>query len=89
MVTPSPSRPPVPWSVVSLYMTIVTLALLVYVSSDSDSWRGFIQPIRSTLLDPDKRYVRLALMIVIPLLLGYYTYTQASAKPEALATATV
>jgi len=76
-------RPPAPWSVVTLYMMVVTLALLVYVSSDSDSWRGFVQPVRSTLVDPDKGYLRIALMIVIPLLLGYYTYTQASAKPEA------
>jgi mono/diheme cytochrome c family protein len=76
-------RPPAPWSVVTLYMAIVVLALLVYVSSDSDSWRGFLRPIRSTLMDPDKRYMRLGLMVVIPLLLGYYTYTQASAKPGA------
>ncbi len=76
-------RPPAPWSVVTLYMTIVVLALLVYVSSDSDSWRGFLRPIRSTLMDPDKRYVRFGLMIVLPLVLGYYTYTQAFAKPEA------
>src|SRR2546422_11443761 len=72
-------RPPAPWSVVQLYMTIVLLAVLIYVSADSDSWREFVHPIRSTLVEPDKRHVRLALLVVVPLLLGYYAYTQAAA----------
>ena len=76
-------RPPVPFSVLSLYMAIVLLAVLVYVSSDADSWRAFLRPLRATLVDDDKRILRLALMIVIPLLLGYYAYTQAAAKPQA------
>ena len=76
-------RPPAPWSVLTLYMTIVLLAVLVYVSSDSDSWRDFLRPIRQTLVSPDRRYVRLGLLIALPLLLGYYAYTQAAAKPQA------
>jgi mono/diheme cytochrome c family protein len=76
-------RPPAPWSVITLYMTIVILTLLVYVSSDADAWRDFVRPIRDTLVRPERRYVRLALVIVLPLLLGYYAYTQAAAKAEA------
>jgi mono/diheme cytochrome c family protein len=76
-------RPAAPWSVINIYMTVVLLAVLIYVSSDADSWRSFIRPIRSTLMDPDRRVVRLALMVVLPLLLGYYAYSQASAKPQA------
>jgi mono/diheme cytochrome c family protein len=76
-------RPPVPFSVLSLYMMVVLLSTLVYVSSDSDTWRAFLKPLRSTLVDRDKQTVRLGLMIVIPLLLGYYAYTQAAAKPQA------
>jgi hypothetical protein len=40
-----------PWSVLSLYMFIIGLALLVFVSSDRDSWRDFLQPIWLTLTD--------------------------------------
>ncbi len=76
-------RPPAPWSVLTLYMFIVLLVTLVYVSADSDSWRSFVWPIHATLVDPGKRVLRTALMIVIPLLLGYYAYTQAAAKPQA------
>ncbi len=76
-------RPPAPWSVLMLYMTIVLLATLIFVSSDSDSWRSFVRPIWTTLVDRDKRVLRYALLIVIPLALGYYAYTQAAAKPQA------
>lgn len=76
-------RPPAPWSVFTLYMTIVLIAVLVYVSSDSDSWRAFLAPIRSTLVDDSKRQIRLALMVLLPLFLGYYAYTQAAARIEA------
>ena len=76
-------RPPAPWSVLTLYMIIVFLAVLVYVSSDADSWRSFMDPIGSTLVDPDRRVLRLGLLVVLPLLLGYYAYSQAAAKPQA------
>src|SRR3989442_4521400 len=76
-------RPAAPWSVLTLYMSIVLLAVLVFVSSDSDSWRDFVRPIRAMVVDPDKRFGRLVFLIVLPLLLGYYAYTQAAAKPQA------
>lgn len=76
-------KPPAPWSVVTLYMAIVLIAVLVYVSSDSDSWRNFLAPIRSTLLDDSKRPIRFALMVLIPLVVGFYAYTQAAARIEA------
>lgn len=73
-------RPPAPWSVVRLYMTITIFAVLVYVSSNSDSWESFLRPIRSTLADDSKRQVRLALVVILPLLLGYYTYSNVAAE---------
>src|SRR6266849_2511235 len=76
-------QPPAPWSVLTLYMSIVLLAVLVFVSSDCDSWREFVRPIRAPLVSPDRRHARLGLLIALPLLLGYYAYTQAAAKPQA------
>src|SRR5262249_25333 len=76
-------RPPAPGSVLTLSMSIVLLAVLVYVSSNSASWRDFMRPIRSTLVAPDKKFTRLAILVILPLLLGYYAYTQAAAKPQA------
>ncbi len=76
-------RPPAPWSVIQLYMAVVLMAVLIYVSADSDSWHAFVRPIRSTLVDPGRRSVRLAFFIILPLLFGYYAYTQAAAKSQA------
>jgi DMSO reductase family type II enzyme heme b subunit len=76
-------QPPAPWSVITLYMGIVLLSLLVYVSSDSDSWRGFLRPLHALLVDDSLRLIRVVIMVVLPLSLGYYAYTQASAAVEA------
>src|SRR5215510_6997040 len=76
-------RPPAPWSVLTLYMSIVLIAVLVFASSDSDSWRDFLRPLRAIVSEPRLRALRLALMVLIPLLLGYYAYTQAAARPQA------
>ncbi|HLE44846.1 MAG TPA: c-type cytochrome, partial [Methylomirabilota bacterium] len=72
-------RPPMPFSLLSLYMAITLLAVLLYVSSDSDSWRAFVQPIWATLTEPGWRPLRLALGVLLPVLVGYYAYSQAGA----------
>ncbi len=76
-------RPPMPFSLLSLYMAITLLALLVYVSSDSESWRAFVAPFWTTLTEPRRRPVRRALGVLLPVLVGYYAYSQAAAKAEA------
>ena len=76
-------RPPMPASVLSLYMAITLMAVLVYVSSNADSWRAFVTPLWRVLTDPGYRAVRLTLGVLIPVLVGYYAYSQASAPAEA------
>src|SRR5581483_10334477 len=76
-------QPPMPFSVLSLYMFVTLLAVLIYVSSDSDSWRAFVTPIRRTLTEPGRRPLRLLLGVTIPILVGYYAYSQAAARVEA------
>jgi mono/diheme cytochrome c family protein len=76
-------NPPAPWSVLTLYMFIVLLGVLIFVSSDRDSWADFNRPIWTTLVRPERRALRLALLVILPLLFGYYAYTQAAAKPQA------
>ncbi len=76
-------RPPAPWSVLRLYLAIIAMALLVFVSSDRDSWADFLRPMRVTLTDPRYRLLRSVIVVLVPLLLGYYAYTQAAARPQA------
>src|SRR2546422_10428576 len=76
-------RPPAPRSVLTLYMAIIFMAVLIFVSSDRDSWRDFISPIWSTLVRPGGRGVPTLLVVVLPPLLGYYAFTHAAAPPHA------
>ena len=76
-------RPPIPFSVLALYLFVTLLAVFVYVSSDADSWRAFVTPVWRILTEPGRRPLRLLLGTVIPLLIGYYAYSQAAAKAEA------
>ncbi|MBI2460172.1 MAG: c-type cytochrome [Candidatus Rokubacteria bacterium] len=76
-------QPPAPWSVVTLYMAIVLLSVLVWVSADSDSWRAFLAPIRATLVEERRRPLLYALLGLLPLGVGYYAYLQAAPRTEA------
>src|SRR5437879_6163202 len=76
-------RQPAPASVIRLSMTVSLLSTLFFLPDDPDSERNFVRPIRSPLMDPSRRTLRYALMVVVPLLLGYYAYTQAAARPQA------
>jgi mono/diheme cytochrome c family protein len=74
---------PVPQSVVLQYMLIALVGILIHASSDDERWRQFRQPIHATLVDRDKRWIRAALLVVIPLLVGFATYAQARPRVDA------
>jgi mono/diheme cytochrome c family protein len=67
---------PVPQSVQLEYMFIVVVGVLLHVSSDETRWRRFREPLHATLVDRDKRWVRAALLVALPLLLGFTMYKQ-------------
>lgn len=67
---------PVPQSVLLQYMLIAAIGILLYVSSDSGRWELFKQPIGAALRDPDKRWVRGAFLVVLPLAVGFALYQQ-------------
>lgn len=67
---------PVPASVVVEYMFIAIVGILIFVSSDELRWQRFKEPISATLVRDDRRVVRTALLVIVPLLLGFATYQQ-------------
>jgi mono/diheme cytochrome c family protein len=77
------SSAPVPHSVVLQYMGIVIVGVLVHVSSDEARWRRFREPIHSALVDPDKRWVRAALLVALPLVFGFTMYAQTKPRVDA------
>ncbi|MBI4546053.1 MAG: cytochrome c [Gemmatimonadetes bacterium] len=67
---------PVPDSVLLQYMATVLVGLLIYVSDSEARWREFKQPLQALVVDPDKRTLRLVLLVTVPLLVGFITYEQ-------------
>jgi hypothetical protein len=72
-----PGSAPVPASVVLQYTLIAAVGILVYVSENEERWLQFKAPINATLVDPDKKLLRGALMTAIPLFVGFLAFQQA------------
>jgi len=71
---------PVPASVVLQFMAIALVGVLLYVSADEARWEQFKQPIRAVAVDPDKKLARIAMLVALPVLVGFLTYRQVSAS---------
>jgi mono/diheme cytochrome c family protein len=66
----------VPKSVVLQYMATVLVGVLIYVSDSEARWTQFKEPIHAVLIEPRLRLVRLALLAVVTLLVGWLTLAQ-------------
>ncbi len=73
-------RPPIPSSLLWLYMVIILGAVLLYVSFDEKSWSNFRSPMLTLMLARRGRLAKLlwAIVIIVPLLAGSFALAQAS-----------
>ena len=78
---------PVPASVILQYTLIVLVGVLVWVSDNEARWKEFKQPIRAALVEPEKKAVRLGLLLIIPLLVAFVTFD--SVRPTIAAPASL
>jgi mono/diheme cytochrome c family protein len=67
-------EPPIPGSVMTLYMTIAGVAILVFVMADEERFRAFYSPLLALLTEDRLRALRLVVLACVPLLLGWVTY---------------
>ena len=74
---------PAPNSVVMQFFITVLVGILLYVSADEKRWALFKEPIRAAMVDPDKKRVRLALLVLIPALVGFVTFGRVRPKVQA------
>lgn len=74
---------PIPDSVLLQYMLTALVGILIFVSDNEERWRLFKQPIARTLVDPDRRWLRGALLVSLPLLAGFATYDRVRPKVTA------
>ena len=61
---------PVPNSVLLQYLATVFVGALIYVSDNDRQWAEFQAPIRDTLVRPERRPIRLALLVLVPVAVG-------------------
>lgn len=81
------SSAPVPNSVLLQYLVTVFVAALLYVSAQEERWRVFKEPIEETIVAPERRRLRTALLIILPLLVGALVFMSVRptvAAPSAL-----
>lgn len=74
---------PVPNSVLLQFMVTVVVGVLLWVSDNEARWKEFKRPLRSLLVDPERRLARATLLVVAPVIVAYVTYGQVGASVEA------
>lgn len=80
-----PGSAPVPATVIFQYTMIALVGILIYVSENEDRWTEFKKPIHTTLVDPNRKVLRGALMVAVPLLVGFAAYNQTRPKVGSIA----
>jgi mono/diheme cytochrome c family protein len=73
-------QPPIPGSVMGLYMAITSVSILVYLIADPDRFAAFLAPVVSLLRESRLAAARMVVLVALPLLLGWVTY--ASVRPQ-------
>ncbi len=68
-------QPPIPASVMGLYLAILTVSILVYLIADPERFEAFLAPLVSLLRERRLAVPRIAVLTALPLLLGWMTYT--------------
>ena len=68
------SSAPVPNSVLLQYMATVLVGALIYVSENERRWREFKRPLLATLVEPARRPLRVAMLVLLPLVVGLLTF---------------
>jgi mono/diheme cytochrome c family protein len=68
-------QPPIPVSVFGLYLAILTVSILVYLIADPERFEAFLAPLVSLLREKRLAVPRIGVLIALPLLLGWMTYS--------------
>lgn len=71
-------KPPLPFSIIFMYMTISFIGVLIWVTIYEDTMNRFFYPIINFLIGEGyiawKKNIRLAALVILPLCIGLYTY---------------
>lgn len=69
-------QPPLPSTLVIMYMVTLIFALLLYISSSEATFKEFSLPINIFLVSPKLKRARMVAGVVIPLFAGWMTFSK-------------
>ncbi|MBI1906255.1 MAG: cytochrome c [Rhodocyclales bacterium] len=76
-------QPPIPASVLMLYMVLVTIAILVFVAADETRFGHFVAPLRAVYEGRVPRPVQVAVLVALPALAGWGTWLRVAPNFDA------
>ncbi len=75
--------PPLPVSIIGMFMFIVTLALLAFMSADSERMRSVGESIVSFMVQKTYRIPLVLVLLAVPSLVAWNVYTDLTGQPSA------
>lgn len=76
-------RPPMPASVLTIYMTLTTIAIIVFVAANEARFQAFLAPLRAVFAGRAPKAVQVLVLAGIPLLLGWGTWLRTAPSWDA------
>ena len=67
---------PVPNSVLLQYLLTVGVGVLLWVSDNETRWAEFKAPIHQVMVDPERKTMRTALLVIVPVMVAFVTFNQ-------------
>ncbi len=74
--------PPLPSSIIVLFMAIVSLALVAYLSADSDELTSAIKAVNTFIVEPRFRIGLIIVAVAVPALTAFKVYSDLSSPPQ-------
>lgn len=75
--------PPIPMSVLTIYMALATLGVLVFMGANEARWRGFLSPLAAVFEGRAPRIVQALVLTGLPLLVASATWLVAAPSLDA------
>lgn len=76
-------RPPIPSSVMTMYMALAALAVLVFVAANEQRFAAFLAPLKRVFEGSAPRVVTVAVLAAIPALAGWATWLRVAPSFDA------
>lgn len=76
-------RPPIPASVLMIYMTLTTLGILFFVAANEARFKAFVAPLRAVFAGKAPLWVQVPVFIAIPALVAYGSWLRVAPSWDA------